>query len=159
MSKRGILDQVALTLSHIFSAPPYSLYLYIYLVTIKKVLTLATLLLGILFLLILPTFMIILDWRKGYTDFFVSNVEDRPKYLVATSLSYFGGFAISRILLNSLIAMYFLSYGVNTLLLMLLSLMRYKVSIHTAGIAGPTFLVCTLGLTHSLLYIILIPIA
>jgi len=109
-----------------------------------------------LFLLIFPVAPILLDVKKGKTDIFVMKREKRMKFFLITLLSHLVGFTLFKSFKYELLAPYMLCYFTVTLTLLFITL-KWKISIHSAGVAGPvTYLALVLDYRYSVLYLPLI---
>lgn len=105
-----------------------------------------------------PLAPILYDRWRGRTDIFISERRKRTKYFAATALVYAAATALYYLRGEELLYLLFATYLVETLLHMAVNT-RWKISIHSAGIAGPTtFLVATLGACFAVLYLLLIPV-
>ena len=108
---------------------------------------------------ILPLLPILIDTQRGKIDIFVTERVKRWKYYLLTLLSYMAGIAY---VLERDLSMYVPFYASYTLIATVMAAitLRWKISVHTAGIAGPTtVLVYMLGLDKAFLYLLLIPVA
>jgi len=97
---------------------------------------------------ILPVLVILYMKRSGIvSEMMVNTMEDRTRPFLGASASYLLGFAALRAMGAPPQMVYLMAcYLVNTLAMMLVNL-RYKISVHAAGVAGPaTFLVHQYGL-------------
>ncbi|OGD54292.1 hypothetical protein A3K81_01585 [Candidatus Bathyarchaeota archaeon RBG_13_60_20] len=97
---------------------------------------------------ILPILLILYMKRSGIvSEMMVNSMEDRTRPFLGASLSYLLGAAALRAMSAPPLMVYLMAcYLVNTLAMMLITL-KYKISIHAAGVAGPsTFLVHQYGL-------------
>ena len=116
--------------------------------------------LSICFLTVLPLAIVFYFVRKGEVDWELSSLEKRPKVFGLVTLCYLLN-ALSLHLINAphLFRLLSLCYLLNGIVFTLISL-RWKISVHTAGVAGPvTFLVYAYGIIASLLYLLTIPVA
>jgi len=115
----------------------------------------------ILTLTVLPLLSILVSVRKGEVDIFVSEREKRGKYYLLSLLSYLAGLAYTLWRGYALYATLCLSYTLSAATLAAVTVaLKWKISVHTAGIAGPTTaLVCALGPECSPLFLLLIPVA
>lgn len=117
-------------------------------------------LISLIFTSILPL-AIIMHWaRKLNTDKDISNKEDRFIPLIVGVVSYFIGFLIALILgVSNFLIVLILCYTVNTFLVMLITV-KWKISIHTTGLAGPVaaliMLLGPIGALFGLVYPVLI---
>jgi len=107
---------------------------------------------------LLPFLFIYYDTRRGKIDIFVSKREERTKYFILTLSSYILGFLMLNIfgitVYNILLLTYFL-VGIT----LFIQNTRYKVSVHAAGIGGPTtMLVLEFDSYFWLLYLTLLPV-
>ena len=97
---------------------------------------------------ILPVLLILYLKRSGIvSEMMINTREDRTKPFLGALACYLLGVAVLRLMGAPPNMVYLMAcYLVNTLLMMLITL-RYKISIHTAGIAGPAvFLIHQYGL-------------
>jgi hypothetical protein len=97
---------------------------------------------------VLPILLILTMKRSGIvSEMMVDNREDRTRPFLGALASYLLGVAALLLLGAPPIMVYLMAcYFVNSLAMMLITL-RYKISIHTAGVAGPTvFLIRLYGL-------------
>jgi membrane-associated phospholipid phosphatase len=117
-----------------------------------------SILLGALFLSILPIFPIIYYARKGVVDLQVSERRMRPKLFAMAILGYSSGTILFALLSATSLMVLSLAYvGVTTS--MALVSFFWKISVHTSGIAGPvTALTYVFGWTAALMYLWLLPI-
>jgi len=156
--------KLADVISHVLAAPLFALYslIIIYLVnnTAYNPLPLClAILIGGVFLTILPVAPLALNVLKGDIDVFVSDRKRRPKFYLYALLSYLVGAFISHLLKVKILTIIHLAYFFVTLSVMLITF-KTKISAHTSGIAGPvTYIVFFLGLPYALLYLIVIPVA
>ncbi len=108
---------------------------------------------------VLPLAPILLDTYWGKTDIFVTEREKRWKYYILTTASYVLGIAYLAWRGLDVYMPLYISYIVLALVLALITL-KWKISVHTAGIAGPTtLLVYFVGFNMALLYLLLIPVS
>ena len=108
---------------------------------------------------VLPLLPILIDTLRGKVDIFVTERVKRWKYYLLTLLSYAVGtvYVLKRDL--SVYVPFYASYALIATVMAVITL-RWKISVHTAGIAGPTtVLVYMLGLDKAFLYLLLIPVA
>lgn len=93
------------------------------------------------------------------SDFFVSEKEERAKPFVGAIASYIAGsVALLSVRAPVIVTALMLCYAGNTAVMMLITL-RWKISIHASGIAGPaTALVYGLGIWSAVFFIVLIPV-
>ncbi|MBR6024433.1 MAG: hypothetical protein IK044_05665 [Methanobrevibacter sp.] len=115
---------------------------------------------SIVFASVLPMAIILYWAKRSGNDNDISKRQDRPIPLIIGTVSYFIGFLISLYLgLNDFLTFLFLCYTVNTFIVMLITT-RWKISIHTTGLAGPVcaliMLLGPVGALFALLYPVLI---
>ncbi|MCW4048255.1 MAG: hypothetical protein NWE89_00830 [Candidatus Bathyarchaeota archaeon] len=137
-------ETLAKAVTLVFNAPLLAVLTYLYIYEFNRpepslsLLGVATFFSGVL-----PVLIILYMKRSGIVhDMMVERHEDRIKPFIGAIVSYLLGI-IALVYLRAPIEMLYLMacYTVNSLVMMLITL-RYKVSIHAAGIAGPaTFLV------------------
>lgn len=117
-------------------------------------------LISIIFASIFPMAIILYWAKRSGNDNDISKRQDRPIPLIIGVVSYFIGFLISLFLgLNDFLTFLFLCYSINTFIVMLITT-RWKISIHTTGLAGPVcaliILLGPVGALFALLYPVLI---
>ncbi len=106
-----------------------------------------------------PLAIVLYDTLKGRTDLFVSRREARPKYYLLTLLSYMVGVVASLALgLRPYIPLYACYFSVGITLFAIN--FRWKISVHTAGVAGPTVMLAYLFSPIYLAFLLLlVPVA
>lgn len=150
-------------LSHVLSAPLFALYSLIIIYAANNTAysplpACLAILIGGIFLVILPVAPLTLNVLKGNIDVFISDREKRAKFYSYAILSYFVGAIISHILRVKILAIIHLAYFFVTLSVMIINF-KTKISAHASGVAGPvTYIVFFLGLSYVFLYLILIPV-
>ena len=94
-------------------------------------------LLGVVFIVVLPISPVIVAYARGKVDIWVSSREARTFYFILAILTYFIGALI--FLYGESISMYAISltYALVTLAVALINL-KWKISVHTAGVSGPS---------------------
>ena len=109
----------------------------------------------------LPLAPILFDAARGEVDIFVSERGRRWKYYLLSLLAYALGLAYATWRGYRLYAALTLSYAATAAALAAVTVLcRWKVSAHTAGIAGPTTaLVLVVGREAAALYLLLAPVA
>lgn len=112
-------------------------------------------------LTVLPLLPILVSAKRGETDIFVSERERRWKFYLLSILSYALGLAYTAWRGYALYATLCLSYALSAAALAAITVAaKWKISVHAAGIAGPTTaLVCALGPECAPLYLLLVPVA
>ncbi len=108
---------------------------------------------------ILPLLPILIDTARGKIDIFVTERKKRWKYYILTLLSYVVGLVY---IVDKGLWIYFPFYASYMAIAAVMALitLKWKISVHTAGIAGPTTaLVYLVGLEKAYLYLLLIPVA
>lgn len=114
--------------------------------------------LSVLFLSVFPFVPIFLDYLRDKVDIFISERERRTKYFALTALIYLLAALLFYLWGNFMLLILFLTYLAETVLHMLVNT-RWKISIHAAGIAGPTtFLTVAVDGKLGLLYLLLLPV-
>lgn len=100
-----------------------------------------------------------LSKRGLISDFYVSEKEERTKPFAGAITSYVvGSVALLLVRAPVIVTALMLCYAGNTALMMLITL-RWKISVHASGIAGPvTALVYGLGMWATVFFIFLIPV-
>jgi membrane-associated phospholipid phosphatase len=93
------------------------------------------------------------------SDFDVSERQERTRPLVGAAASYLAGSGVLLLLrAPTMIVALMLCYACNTVIMMLITL-RWKISIHASGVAGPaTALVYSMGAWAAVFFILLIPV-
>jgi membrane-associated phospholipid phosphatase len=115
--------------------------------------------LGLLFLSILPILPVLYYARKGIVDIDVSDRKMRPKLFGMAILGYSLGVIAFYYLQSTSLMILSVAYVCVTSTVAVVSLF-WKMSVHTAGIAGPvTGLTYVFGWTAALLYLLLLPVA
>jgi len=107
-----------------------------------------------------PLMMMYMFSKRGLiSDFYVSEKEERAKPFAGAILSYLvGSLALLLVRAPTMITALMLCYAGNTLVMMLITL-RWKISIHASGIAGPTtVLIYGLGTWASIFFALLVPV-
>jgi len=156
--------KLAKIISHVLSAPFFALYslIIIYIANNNAYNPLPAylaILIGFIFLTILPITPIVLNVVKGDIDVFVSDRERRPKFYLYALLSHLSGALTSYFLEVKILTVIHLAYFFVTLSVAVVNF-KTKISAHTSGIAGPvTYMVYFLGPTYIFLYLIVIPVA
>lgn len=113
---------------------------------------------SILLLSILPLAPILIDLKRGKTDIFITERIKRTKYFLYTAAFYGVASVIYYLLKLFPLFVLFTTYFFETIIHMLVNT-RWKISIHTAGIAGPTtFLTLVIDKSLGILYLLLIPV-
>jgi hypothetical protein len=154
-----VLSRFALWISYVLNANTYAVASAAYILWRGGRLGVASFLIEALFLGVLPVAPILVDAWRGKVDVFVSERVDRPVYFTYALLVYLAASLYYRfIVFNGLMAYFVLTYVVVTLA-MTATTFKYKASVHACGIAGPTtFLVINYGISHAVLYLLLIPV-
>ena len=120
---------------------------------------LTSMMLGMLFLSILPILPVLYYARKGIVDIDVSDRRMRPKLFGMAILGYSLG-AISFYFLEGTSLMVLSAAYVCVTSTVAIVSFFWKISVHTAGIAGPvTGLTYVFGWIAALLYLLLLPVA
>ncbi len=129
--------------------------------TVAKGITFVALtLLTTLFAAIMPLGILII-WRRrtNVQDFDIPGRAERERPLLFATVSYFVGTAVLLLVrAPPLVTIVMFGYGIGTLVTFFINL-RWKISMHTIGIAGPTIvLVFVFGLWGALLGLLLPPV-
>lgn len=100
-----------------------------------------------------------LSERGLISDFYVTEREERAKPFAGAISSYLvGSLALLSLRAPTIVTGLMLCYAVNTLIMMLTTL-RWKISVHASGIAGPTTtLMYGLGLWAAIFFALLLPV-
>ena len=117
-------------------------------------------LISLIFASVLPMAITLYWAKKLNTDKDISNREDRFVPLIVGVLSYLIGFIVAWSLgVSNFLIVLILCYAVNTFLVLLIT-SKWKISIHTTGLAGPVaaliMLLGPIGALVGLLYPVLI---
>ena len=143
------------TISKIFSAPLFSLYLLPFIVQHETNMDILKIALAVIYLSILPIALLLVDFFRGKTDLFVSKREARSKYFAWATAVYGLGTIHFRVLNNKLIFLFLACYTTVTLSMMLLTYFT-KVSVHASGTAGPiTYMILVINPMWFLAYIVI----
>jgi membrane-associated phospholipid phosphatase len=152
------MERIGKLLSLIFSHPVISAGV-ILIVSLYSKKPLETLTLGIAFISILPVIPIVYEWKKGKTDMFVEEREKRGKFFAISLFIFAACYLLSRVTNLELLSILSTCYFFVTLAVFLLNF-KWKVSVHTAAVAGPsTFLTFFLNENFAFMYLLLIPTA
>jgi len=144
-------------ISYVFSAPIYATVLAWYMLWIRACFNVLEWVTAFVFLGVAPVIAVLAGVVKGKVDVFVSRKSDRPIYFVPAVVSHMAGGWVFTALGDQLLAVFAITYAAVTASILAVTFVE-KVSVHTAGIAGPTtFLILAFGVSYSVLYI-LIPI-
>ncbi len=151
-----VSEGLAKVVSLILSTPPFAVFLGTYvLVTTEPSPDVRGVLLLITFLGVLPVATVLIDASRGRTDIYVSRVEERPKYFIVAVIAYGAGFLVLNTLGYRYLAGLSLAYAINTTAYLLMSLMKFKASVHVGGVVGPiTYLALTLNPLYTILYVL-----
>lgn len=110
---------------------------------------------------VLPLAPILVDSARGRVDVFVSERGKRVRYYLISILSYFIGISYSLWRGYRIYAVFNAAYMLSAAALALVTVLaRWKISVHAAGVAGPTTALALItGAEAALLYLLLIPVA
>ena len=152
---------LANAITGILNAPFISLYSFAYTITVLAppnavlILTLTT-----VFATLLPMGVIYYMYKKGLLkDLYAYERQTRFKPFMGAILCYFLGL-ITLIAASAplLVSVMMAGYLVN-LIIMMLIILRWKISIHASGIAGPaTFLIYTFGIQFWWMLLLILPV-
>lgn len=145
----------------ILNAPVISLYVFAYTIaTLAPPNGLLLFLLTTAFATVLPLVVIYLMLRKGLLkDMYAYDRKTRFKPFLGAVLCYLLGLlslvaASAPLMVSVLMA----GYLINTVIMMLITL-RWKISIHASGVAGPaTFLIYAFGIQFWWTWLLIIPV-
>jgi membrane-associated phospholipid phosphatase len=117
-----------------------------------------SILLGALFLAVLPIAPVVYYARKGTIDIDISDRSKRPKFFAMSIIGYSFGAVTFGILHATSMMVISIAYVCVTLSVAVISFF-WKVSVHTTGIAGPvTGLTYVFGWVAVPLYLLLLPV-
>lgn len=93
------------------------------------------------------------------SDFDVSNRRERTRPFIGAAASYLAGSgALLLLRAPTIIITLMLCYACNTIIMLVITL-RWKISVHASGVAGPaTALVYSMGAWAAVFFILLIPV-
>ena len=115
--------------------------------------------LGTIFLTIIPTAPIVVSTAIGKTDIYITERNKRFWFFAIAISSHIAGAIISLMLGSFFLFGFHLSYFTVTSVITVATL-KTKVSVHAAGITGPiTFIAFFMGINFAILYLIVIPVA
>jgi membrane-associated phospholipid phosphatase len=109
---------------------------------------------------VVPLVMIYQFSKRGLiSDFYISEKDERAKPFAGAAASYIVGSAALLLLrAPSMVTALMFCYAGNTAMMMLITL-RWKISVHASGIAGPaTALVYGIGTWAGVFFVLLIPV-
>ena len=156
MNKVGL----AKSISAVANAPVIATLTFVILVSLQPAKDVAVLAASIIFATVLPLLSLAyLSRRRVIPDFYASDRKSRLIPFIAAIACYACGVAVLLLLgAVPLIDALMLCYLVNTTTMMLITL-RWKISIHSSGIAGPaTVLAYALGAVGYVAFLFVIPI-
>lgn len=152
---------LAKAITGILNAPLITLYTFIYaIITLHPPNAYLLFLLTAIFGTVLPMGIIFYMLKKGMLkDAYASDRQTRFKPFMGAVLSYMLGLvALIATSAPDLISVLMAGYLVNTIVMMLITL-RWKISIHASGIAGPaTYLAYTFGIHLWPVFLLIIPV-
>ncbi len=120
--------------------------------------TYSSILLGALFLSILPIAPVVYFATKGTIDLDVSDRSKRPKYFAMSLFGYCLGVIAFDLLYATSLMVLSIAYVCVTFSIAVISFF-WKISVHASGIAGPvTGLTYVFGWIAALMYLLLLPI-
>ena len=116
--------------------------------------------LSVMFATLIPTLGILYSARLEGLSLNIDRRSARWRPLLIAIISYAAGFFVLLIVRAPLLMSgLMIGYSINTLTMFLITL-RWKISIHAAGVTGPmTFLIYRLGLEWGWLYLLVVPVA
>jgi membrane-associated phospholipid phosphatase len=117
-----------------------------------------SILLGTLFLCVLPIIPVVYYAKRGIIDIDISDRSKRPKFFAMSLVGYSLGAIIFGILYATSLMALSIAYVCVTSSIAVISF-SWKVSVHTSAIAGPvTGLTYVFGWIAALMYLLLLPI-
>ncbi len=154
-----VLRALSETVSYALSAPVYATVLAWYMLWIRSRFNVLEWVVALIFLGVAPVTGVLAGVAKGKVDVFVSRRSDRPIYFVPAVASHAICGWVYAVLGDRLLAVFAFTYAVVTASILLVTFAE-KVSVHVAGVAGPTtFMVLAFGLTYSVLYVLVPAVA
>lgn len=154
-------ETLADAIAAVLNAPFISLYTFAYIIAVlSPPNALLVFALTALFATLLPMIMIYIMVKRGLLkDVYVYDRRNRFKPFLGATLCYFLGFvALLAVSAPLLVTVLMAGYLVNTIFMMLITL-RWKISIHASGIAGPaTFLIYVFGIQFWWTLLLIIPV-
>lgn len=152
---------LANAITGILNAPLISLYTFAYTIAVlAPPNAMLIFILTAVFATLLPMGIIYYMFKKGQLkDMYASERQARFKPFMGAILCYFLGLiALIAASAPLLVSVLMAGYLVNTILMMLITL-RWKISIHASGIAGPaTFLVYAFGIQFWWVLLLILPV-
>jgi hypothetical protein len=113
---------------------------------------------AIFFLTLAPLGPVVLKVRKGKVDIFVTNAKDRNKFYFSGFLLASFVYMVSLVVGASPLAIYALSYAASVMAVAVVN-MKWKISAHTAAIAGPATAVgYVLGWPGHVIWLLALPV-
>ncbi len=154
MECSDVLKTFSEIVSYILSAPVYATMLAWYMLWVRSRFNALEWVAAFVFLGVAPIATVLAGVAKGKVDVFVSRKSDRPVYFVPAVASHAVGGWVFTVLGDWLLAVFAFTYAAVTASILLVTFVE-KVSVHAAGVAGPTtFMVLAFGLTYSVLYVL-----
>lgn len=154
-------ETLADAIAAVLNAPFISLYTFAYIIAVlSPPNALLVFALTALFATLLPMIMIYIMVKRGLLkDVYVYDRRNRFKPFLGATLCYFLGLvALLAVSAPLLVTVLMAGYLVNTIFMMLITL-RWKISIHASGIAGPaTFLIYVFGIQFWWTLLLIIPV-
>ena len=154
-------ETLADAIAAVLNAPFISLYTFAYIIAVlSPTNALLVFALTALFATLLPMIMIYIMVKRGLLkDVYVYDRRNRFKPFLGATLCYFLGLvALLAVSAPLLVTVLMAGYLVNTIFMMLITL-RWKISIHASGIAGPaTFLIYVFGIQFWWTLLLIIPV-
>jgi len=140
--------------SYVLSAPVYATLLAWYMLWVRSRFNVLEWLSAFVFLGAAPILAVLAGVAKGKVDVFVSKRSARPVYFVPAVASHvLGGWAFM-VLGDWLLAVFAFTYATVTASILAVTFVE-KVSVHAAGVAGPTtFMVLAFGISYLALYVL-----
>jgi len=160
----SLSKKLASLISAVTASPLFAMLLLILISCIKKdvfypLSPIKGIILGTIFLTVIPTAPILVSAATGRTDIYITEKNKRFWFFVIAISSHITGAMLSLALGSFFLFGFHLSYFTVTSVITIATF-KTKVSVHAAGITGPiTFIAFFLGIDFAVLYLIVIPVA
>lgn len=152
------LEVFSKIVSYVLSAPVYATLLAWYMLWVRSRLNMLEWLSAFVFLGAAPILAVLLGVARGKVDVFVSKRSARPFYFIPAVASYVIGGWVFTVLGDRLLAAFAFTYATVTISMLAATFVE-KVSVHAAGVAGPTtFMVLTFGVSYLALYALVLTV-
>ena len=153
-----VLKTFSNVVSYVLSAPVYATMLAWYMLWVRFRFNVLEWVVAFVFLGVAPIVAVLAGVAMGKVDVFVSRRSDRPVYFVPAVASHAVGGWVFTVLGDWLLAVFAFAYAAVTASILLVTFVE-KVSVHAAGVAGPTtFMVLAFGAAYSVLYVLVLTV-